>query len=60
MKRNEWTLQEKQLVGKTLYQVYRLIDPDKPDARTNRETAGGWYENKWCAEKLRDALNKED
>lgn len=56
---SEWKIQEKEIAGKTLYQVYRIIDQNKPDTRTNRETAGGYYENLWCAESLRNVLNQE-
>lgn len=56
---SDWMIQEKKIAGKTFYQVYRIIDESKPDTRTNRETDGGYYENLWCAERLRDVLNKE-
>ncbi len=56
---SEWMIDEKEIAGKTLYQVYRLIDQNKSDTRTNREVVGGYYENLWCAERLRNVLNKE-
>ena len=58
--KSEWMLMEQIAAGVTMYQVYRLIDKDAPNMRTNREIRGGLYENKWCAERLRDTLNKEE
>lgn len=48
-----------QIAGIDHYQVYELIDQDAPDEEKNRKKIGGLYENKWCAERLRDTLNKE-
>ena len=57
--KNKWKLRPVVIAGKELWQVYRLIDVNLPETRTNVETIGGYYENKWCAERLADACNKE-
>ena len=58
--KSEWGVGCVSCAAKTFYQVYRLIDPEGPNWKGNRETRGGYYESVLDAERLRDLLNEEE
>ena len=57
---SEWKISESTIAERTLYQVYRTIDINKPDRSGNRETKGGLYDRLRDAEALARRLNTEE
>lgn len=57
---NEWQVEMKLSGGKKFYQVFRTIDPSKPDTTDNREKRGGLYASYLDADRLRNTLNEEE
>lgn len=57
---SEWKVSSNPIGEKTFYGVYRIRDINEVDHSGNRETRGGWYENRIDAEKLAKLLNEEE
>lgn len=58
MQNNNWKVTSN-FMGEMVYQVYRIVDLDKPDHSGNREYSGGLFNSKKEAQKHADNLNDE-
>lgn len=58
--KSKWKVTSNPINGTTMYAVYRLRDVNAVDHSGNRESTGGWTENREAAQTIADQLNAEE